>query len=347
MKLKPVKEQVIVITGGTSGIGLTTAKMAASRGAQVVVMARDEAGLRQVCEEIRAEGGRADWVSGDVGVREDVRRAVDEVVSRFGGFDTWVNDAGVGAYAKLEEMKDADHERMFQTNYWGVVYGSIEALKHLKTKPGGALINIGSIASEMPAPVLGAYTASKHAVKGFTDSLRIELMQEDAPVSVTLIQPSGIHTPFGEHAINYMDNASVVPPPVYAPEVVADAILHAAEHPERDLIVGGAGRGMIFFSRWFPSLADKLFGPAFFKTAVDPSRPPRDSQGLHRPGTSGKMYGDQGGYMLKSSLYTQMRTRPVTTAATAAAFGVGGALFAAWALGPKAQGEQKSNEPVS
>src|SRR3546814_4282835 len=119
----------------------------------------------------------------------------------------------------------------------------------------------------MPAPSLSAYTASKFAVKGFTDSLRLELMHDKAPVSVTLIKPSGIHTPFGDHAENYMDAASRVPPPVYAPEIVADAILHAAENPTRSVLVGGAGRAMTLFARLAPRLSDRLYAFAFFKTA--------------------------------------------------------------------------------
>lgn len=340
MKLKPLASQTIVITGGSSGIGLATARMAAKRGAQVVVLARDEGGLREVCDSIRADGGKADYVVGDVGEREDMRRAVATVVERFGGFDTWVNDAGVGAYAELTELSDEDHHRMFKTNYWGVVYGSTEALKHLSAR-GGALINIGSISSEMPAPILSAYTASKFAVKGFTDSLRLELIHAKAPVSVTLIQPSGIHTPFGEHAKNYMDAASIVPPPVYAPEVVADAILETAEHPTRNLIVGGAGRMMTAFARWFPRLSDQIYARAFFITAKDPKRPPRDSRGLHHPGSSGKMYGDQTGRIVKSSLYTSMRTRPLKTTAVAAGLGLVGAMVASWLLKPPSQGNQR------
>jgi NAD(P)-dependent dehydrogenase (short-subunit alcohol dehydrogenase family) len=230
MKLKPIEEQTIVITGGSSGIGLATAKMAAERGANVVILSRDEEGMRKICDEERADGHKMDFVVADVGEREQVRNAVDTIIQRHGGFDTWYNCAGVGVYAKLEEVSDEDHERVFKTNYWGVVYGTLEALKHLKKK-GGVIINQGSIVSDMPAPVLGTYVATKHAVKGFTDSLRQELIEEGAPVYLSLIKPSGIHTPFGEHARNDEDWASVVPPPLYAPEVCAEAVLACAKIP--------------------------------------------------------------------------------------------------------------------
>ncbi len=311
-RLKPLHEQVIVITGATSGIGLTTACRAAARGAAVVLAARNEDALREVCDGIRARGGRCATVVADVGVKEDVQRIAAEAERAFGPFDTWVNNAGIGMYSRLEEMSDKDHERLFQTNYWGVVYGSREALLLLKQR-GGALINLGSIASEMPAPLLGAYAATKHAVKGFTDSLRLELLHEGAPVSVTLIQPSGIDTPFGEHAKNDMEWASQVPPPVYAPEVVADAILHAAEHPTRDLVVGGVGRLMIAASRLIPSLADRVFSYSFHKTAIQHGRPKRDTpKNLHHAGEDGSRYGDQG-HLFSHSLYTTARMHPVVT----------------------------------
>jgi short-subunit dehydrogenase len=327
VKLKPLNEQTIVITGGSSGIGLAAARLAAHQGANVILVARKEEGLKKAADAIRAEGGRCDWVQADVGVREEVRNAVQTVIERHGGFDTWVSNAGVGVYAMLEELDDADHHRLFDTNYWGVVYCATEALPHLKQR-GGALITTGSISSQMPAPILSAYTASKFAVKGYIDSLRLEMIHEKAPVSVTLIQPSGIHTPFGDHSLNQMEHRSKVPPPVYAPEVVAEAICHAAEHPTRDMIVGGAGRAMTLLATLAPNLSDRLFAATFFKTAQDKNKPKREMEGgFHKGGGEGELYGDQDDYMRKTSLYTALRRHPRSAAAGLATLAAGAAAM--------------------
>jgi short-subunit dehydrogenase len=279
------------------------------------VVSRNEDMMREITDRIQRNGGDADYFVADVGDRDAIRRAVDDIVARHGGFDTWVNNAGVGIYASLEETSDEDHERIFRTNYFGVVNGSLEALKHLKRR-GGALINVGSISSEMPAPVLSAYTASKHAVKGFTDSLRLELIHEGAPVSVTLIKPSGIHTPFGQHAKNYMDGFSKVPPPVYHPRLVADAILHAAEHPTRDILVGAAGALQVKLAHLMPKLADRIFAAAFYRTAVDYDRAKRQGpKGLHQSAAEGRILGDQPDTPVSVSPYTWAQMHPGATAA--------------------------------
>lgn len=334
LDLKPLHAQTMVITGASSGIGLATARMAADRGARVVLVARDREGLARICDEIRRDGGRADYIAADVGSRDEMRRVVETVIARYGGFDTFFNNAGVGAYAPLEEISDEDHERIFRTNYWGVVYGSTEALKHLRRR-GGALINMGSISSEVHAPLLSAYTASKFAVKGFTDSLRLELRHDDAPVSVTLIQPSGIDTPFGTHAKNDMNVASRVPPPVYAPESVARAVLRAAEHPVRHIVIGGSGRAQIALARLFPSLADIVFEKMFYATARDPRRPPQSGRGFHRAGSSGSVHGEPTGYHASSSLYTQAALHPVASVAIGATAALAGLGLAAWLMAPE------------
>jgi len=140
-----------------------------------------------------------------------------EAISRFGRFDTWVNNAGVSIYGRLDEVSEADSRRLFDTNFWGVVNGSLVALPYLRPN-GGALINVGSEVSEAVVPLQGYYTASKHAVKGFTDSLRVEIEEVDeAPVSITLIQPTAVDTPFDEHGKNYMQNQPDLPTPMVDP----------------------------------------------------------------------------------------------------------------------------------
>jgi short-subunit dehydrogenase len=134
-----------------------------------------------------------------------VERIGQTAMERFGRIDTWVNNAGVGTFGRLEDISLEDHQRLFQTNFWGVVNGSLEAVKRMKLRGGGALINVGSEVSDAPVPLQGMYSASKHAVKAFTESLRMELQKEEAPMSVSLIKPAAIDTMFAVHAKNYMD----------------------------------------------------------------------------------------------------------------------------------------------
>src|SRR3982751_4863770 len=252
IQLKNLNKQVVVITGASSGIGLVTARMAAERGARLVVAARSEEALKALVSEIKASGGEAVHVVADVASEDDVRRISEAARQHFGGFDTWINNAGVSIYGKLTEVSIEDQRRLFDTNFWGVVYGSYVAAEHLKQRRGGALINVGSTLSDRAIPIQGIYSASKHAVKGFTDALRMELEAEGAPVSVTLIKPGAIATPYPEHAKNYMEREPTVPPPVYAPEVVAEAILYCAEHPERDVFAGGGGKAISMSGQYAP-----------------------------------------------------------------------------------------------
>lgn len=193
----------------------------------------------------------------DVGDAQALSAAADAAVAAFGPFDSWVHAAGVAIYAPLLETPADEHERLFRTNYWGVVNASRVAVPALRPR-GGAFVVVGSVASDIGTPVLGAYAASKHAVKGFIDSLRIELLAERAPVSVTLVKPSGIGTPLAEHAANHQGAAAKVPPPAYSPEVAARAILHAVQHPRREIIVGGVGAFQRAGAILAPGLADRI-----------------------------------------------------------------------------------------
>jgi len=331
MTQKPLAQQVIVVTGASSGIGLATARRAAARGAKVVLAARSAAALDGIVAEIERDGGQAIAVAADVGDRAAVEEVAARAIAAFGGFDTWVNNAGLTIYGRLDEVSQEDHERLMRTNFWGTVNGSLVAVAHLRQN-GGTLINMGSVASDLAFPLQGLYSASKHAVKGFTDALRMELRHEDAPVAVTLIKPTSIDTPLPRRARNYMDREPMLPPPVYRPEEVAEAILYAAEHPRRDIVVGGAGKLFTAGKEFAPGAYDHLAGPiiAMQKRTGQPRRP---AGALHAPQTddTGHTQGDQPGYVMRTSAYTRASLHPV--AAASAAVGLG--LAAASLLRPR------------
>jgi len=254
IRLLPLREQVMVITGASSGIGLVTAKEAAARGACVVLAARNHQDLQHAVDEIRRHGGRAIHIVADVADRAQVERIADAAVREFGRVDTWVNNAAVSAYGRITDMPIEDMRRQMDVNYWGQVYGSIAAVRHLRER-GGALINVGSALCDRAIPLQGNYCAAKHALKAFTDTLRMELEEEGVPISVTLVKPASIDTPFFEKARTYLDVEPQPVPPVYAPEVVADVITEAAQRPIRELIAGGSG-AKLSAARFVPRLAD-------------------------------------------------------------------------------------------
>lgn len=255
--LKKIENQVIVVTGASSGIGLATAEAAAEQGAKVVLIARSGNAIQEIADRLNARGLEVMPVKGDVTDRAQLELAARATVARFGTIDTWVNNAGLGLYGRIEEVDETDSRRLFDVNFWGVVHGSLAALPHLK-KSGGALINIGSEVSESFIPLMGMYTASKHAVKGFTDALRCELEVENAPVSVTLVEPTAVDTPFPHHARNYQPKEPALPPPLIDPDRVARAILRAAAHPTRTMRVGLWSKVNARMALLLPTMADRM-----------------------------------------------------------------------------------------
>jgi short-subunit dehydrogenase len=323
-KLKPLEQQVMVITGASSGIGLVTARMAARRGARVVLAARSEEALEEICADI---GPNAAYVAADVGKEEDLQRVAELARARFGSFDTWVNNAGVSIYGRLLDIPMEDQRKLFETNFWGVVYGSRIACQYLRGH-GGALINIGSTVSDRAIPLQGIYSASKHAVKGFTDALRMELEEENSPISVTLIKPAGIATPYIDHAKNYMDRKPSLPPPVYAPENVAEAILHAAETPVRDLFVGSGGKGMSAMGHYAPRLMDKYMESSMFESQKREEPEERRPDGLYGATNDPRERGPYPGHVQETSFYTKAVMNPVLTGALMLAAGLAATQYA-------------------
>lgn len=330
-KLKRIEDQTIVITGATSGIGLVTARMAAHRGASLVLAARNEEALRTLVEEIRGKGGRATYAVADVADEDQVDQIAEVAIAEFGGFDTWINNAAVAIYGRLDEVETRDMRRLFDVNFWGVVYGSRAAVAHFKQRGGGKLVNMGSILGERAIPIQGIYSASKHAVAGFTEALRIEMHAERLPVSITLIKPSAIDTPYKDHAKNYMAEAPKNPPPVYEPEVVARAILHACEHHVRDLVVGGGGRLINILSNLAPRAGDHIMARVMpYLQRSSEAAGPRERHSLYEPGEDLSERSDYP-FTLKRSAYTQVMMRPVAGAMfIGAGLGLGLMAFAAY-----------------
>jgi short-subunit dehydrogenase len=318
VKLKDLKDQVMVITGASSGIGLTTARKAAEKGASLVLAARNEDALKKLTDEINDSGGTAVYVVADVGSEGDVKKIAAEALNKFGGFDTWVNNAGVSIYGKIEDVPTEDMRQLFETNFWGVVYGSLVAAGNMKTN-GGALINVGSTLSDRAIPLQGIYCASKHAVKGFTDALRMELEADDAPISVSLIKPSAIDTPYKEHARNYLGVQPENPPPVYSPDAVADAILHCAENPVRDVFVGGGGKALSVLGKFAPRVTDRVMESTMLgQTSSGDEARPTPLEGLYE--SHDERLSERGtydGHVLETSAYTMASLHPVLTGALA------------------------------
>lgn len=318
--LKPLHEQAIVITGASSGIGLVTARMAAKAGAAVVLAARNEQALRDLRDEIVAAGGRALAVRCDVGEDSDVQRVVDEAVAAFGRIDTWVNNAGISIFGKTWDVPMADWQRMFRTVYWGTVHGSLAAFRHLRSagRPG-AIINVGSFFGDRAPAVQGTYSSAKFAVHGFTGALREEIEQEALPISVSLIHPGRIDTPYNEHAGNYMPMQPVHRGMIYPPEAVAEAILWCAAHPKRDMFVGAQAKAAAVLGLVAPRLTDRLMSVWSFTSQQ--SRTRHASGDLHRAlfeaGYGGEERGTHEPHLLRRrSYYVKATKRPGLAAAT-------------------------------
>lgn len=235
-KARALNEQVIVITGASSAIGLATAKLAASKGAKVVLVETGRDEIDDVVDEINASGGSAIAVSANMSKIEDVVNLKNKTLQKFGRINTWINNAGSSLYGYLLESNIGEEKMLFETNFWSARNGSQIAVLAME-KEGGVLINLGSEVSVAAQPLLGMYSATKLAIKAFTDSLRSELRDKDIPVEVCLVRPTAMNT----------DN-----------EEAAMAILKCAENPQRDVYVGGPARLSAILDTFFPQVKDMM-----------------------------------------------------------------------------------------
>lgn len=255
IRLKPISVQVAVVFGASSGIGRLTALEMAKRGAKVCGAARSTKGLKSLVKEIETDGGEAFFVEADAADFDAVKSVADKCVERYGRLDTWIHNAGAFLFATVEKTDADEYKRLIEVNLLGQIYGAKAALPYLKER-GGALIHVTSVEAIRTAPYQSAYGASKHGVHGFLQALRVELAHDKIPVSVTEIMPAAINTPIYEKGRNKMPFKMRPVPPIYHPQIVADAILYAAENPVRDLAAGAAGLGAIYAERVSPRAAD-------------------------------------------------------------------------------------------
>jgi short-subunit dehydrogenase len=253
------RSDVVVITGASSGIGRTTARLLASRGSQLVLVARGRAALDEVANECRALGGQAQTHVADVTDAEAMFDVANEAVATFGRLDVWVNVAAVASYGRFAELPLGEVRRVLDVNVMGYANGCHAALRVMSRRGSGVIVNVASIVGKVAQPFSAPYAMSKAAVLALGVSLRSELALERKGIHVVSIVPPTIDTPFFEHAANHTEVELVALPPVYPPELVAHGILTAIRHPERgERTLGTLGRGLVGLHRLSPRLANGI-----------------------------------------------------------------------------------------
>lgn len=304
---KPLNEQVVVVLGASSGIGRLTALEMAKKGATVILASRNAEALETLAEGIRQAEGRAEVIPTDIGEWEQVENLANQTAERFGHIDTWVNDAGIAVYGTIDESPVEELERIIHINLVGYIYAVKAVLPYMKRQNQGTIINVASVLAAWSAPLLATYSASKHGVRAFSEGLRLELKHAGLNIHVTVVYPSSMNTPFFNHARSYLGAKPMPLKPIYNPELVAESIVRAAEHPQRDIFVGGGGKFLTVLQNVNPRLVDWYLmqnDRAFNQQMSDQPDDPRDN--LFEPVTeSGRVYGDYGSFQKSASPYTR------------------------------------------
>lgn len=330
MKLKPVGDQVVALMGASSGIGRETARRFAARGAKVVVAARNAEGLDSLVGEIQSKGGKATAVVADVTDFEQVKAMADRAVEEYGRLDTWVHLSGVSIFAPFDETTPEEFRRVIEVDLVGQAYGAMAALPHIKREGRGALVHVSSVVGRRAVPLQSAYSAAKYGVYGMLESLRVELRRDGWPIGVTNVMPAAINTPFFDKARTKLGVKPKGFPPMYEPGIVAETILYAAEKAPRDIVAGGAAKGMIFTQRLSPRLMDLLMQHGAFGTQMTDE--PKDASApdaLFSPVDDNRAQAGFEGQTLSRSLSTWLDIHPAAKAGLlGAAVGTAAVLLA-------------------
>jgi NAD(P)-dependent dehydrogenase (short-subunit alcohol dehydrogenase family) len=311
IRLKPVKEQAVVVFGASSGMGRETALHFAKAGARLVLASRNTAALESLADEIRAQGGTAAVMTADVTDFEQVKAVGEKAIKEFGRLDTWAHFAATPLYAEFTETKPEEFKRVIEVNLLGAAYAAMVAIPWLMEAGGGALIQVSSVEAEVGLPFQSSYAASKHGMKGYLDVLRMELRNRKAPISVTNVMPTGINTPFFNHARTKLGVKPSPPPPIYQPAIVARAIVHCSSHATDEVVIGGGGGFFVWSKRlaphWTDALARRLgYSRQFTGEKKQPSAP----SNLEGPVTDTRVQGDFSQKSFDRSLYTWFQLHP-------------------------------------
>jgi NAD(P)-dependent dehydrogenase (short-subunit alcohol dehydrogenase family) len=271
--------RVVVITGASSGVGRATARAFAARGARLGLLARGLEGLEATCAEVEQIGGTALALPTDVADPEAVGKAADAVERACGPLDVWVNNAMVSVFSPVAELEADEIRRVTETTYLGTVYGTLAALRRMLPRDRGVIVQVGSALAYRAIPLQAAYCGAKHAIQGFTESLRTELLHDRSRVKVTMVQLPALNTPHFSVVKSRLPRHPQPVPPIYQPEVAAEAVVWAADNPDRrELWVGGSTVRALLGDKIAPALLDGYLARTGYDAQqtdepVEPERP--------------------------------------------------------------------------
>jgi short-subunit dehydrogenase len=265
--------EVVVVTGASGGVGRAIAHAFAKRGANVALLARGEKGLHEAENEVRELGGRALVIPTDVADPEQVEAAAEQAEASFGPIDTWVNDAMATIFARVVDTSPAEFKRATEVTYLGTVYGTMAALRRMTARDRGMIVQVGSALSYRAIPLQAAYCGAKFAIRGFTDSIRTELRHDNSRVRITMVQLPGVNTTQFNWCRSKLPNHPKPVPPIYQPEIPAEAVYWAAHHRRRELRVGYSATEAILGSKIAPTLADIYLARTAFSGQQVPDMP--------------------------------------------------------------------------
>ncbi|MDQ1725859.1 MAG: hypothetical protein QOG52_2887 [Frankiaceae bacterium] len=296
--------QVVVVTGASGGVGRAIAKAFAGRGATVALLARGEEGLEGAADDVRSAGGTPILIPCDTADFSQVEQAGKQVIAEAGHIDVWVNDAFTAVFAPFVDITADEFKRVTEVSYLGFVYGTKVALEHMKPRDKGVIVQVGSALAYRGIPLQTAYCGAKHAIQGFHEALRCELLHDKSNVAVTMVQLPAVNTPQFDWVLNKLPHAAQPVPPIYEPEVIAKAVLYAADHPRRrEYWVGGTTAATLIANAIAPGLLDRYLARTGFKSQQREERNPKGApQNLWRPadGRDGHDFGARGDFTSKA-----------------------------------------------